>query len=233
MGWIFWTILFLVIHSVLVVPCLMALALDKPARDESGCLRVKTKGFVIRTFFGFNAWRLWDMNKTPKNLCLFYYGIWWGCFSGLGMRLVFGVVAIIAFVFGYLILAPILFLCGRLPKCALLKWHRYERYGKRDEKRWIAPWKFLLPLGIVCSIWLYPDVWWSVMTEAYQDMGIRIFAGLLGCIVVAVVVVCGIIFLVEKAGKTRLGAIVKEGIKSIKDRYCLKVVASDEQDEQE
>lgn len=146
------------VYSLLIF-VIMELVIDSKGPD--GILRLKKDGFIILFLFKGNLLRNEGYKQYPNNICQLYWGLW----ISSGCSLVF---LIIAAVMVGLILA-VLFLCGFLPHSGNGLVGPYERYGKNNEKRWIAPWKMILPLGVAYLLLSHRDkLMFIVKTIGYQ-----------------------------------------------------------------
>ncbi len=144
------------VHSFVVVPVFMELALNKPKKTEDGRLRFKRNGFVLKYLYNLNVITKVEYKSYPNNTCQIYKGIWRG---------------ILLFVFESIILMFVMFMLycpgaiiaiflGFFPKnpgdffrnTDNSPYHQYERIGS---KKWIAPWKFILPIGLTALIYFF------------------------------------------------------------------------------
>lgn len=127
----------------LLVGILAEFTLGQPKVNQWGELRVKKDCFIIKNLFVDNFSENIHNKKYPKNFCHLIRGL----FFGIPLSVVFGV---FAFILLYCIICPISFIFGFVldEKKSSAVFKPYQTYGKNYDKKFIAPWKILLPLAI-------------------------------------------------------------------------------------
>lgn len=153
---------------------LLELAKGKPSRTPEGAILLRSNGdnWVINYFYGLNIFgsALGDVIKKPKNICTLF----WGIFAGLSLFWMTFTMAVVAYCFTFLINLAIGFvfllfmLAGWLPHWKNIhffmklsnisdmfdmpepKIHPYQRWGKENQRKFIAPWKIIMAvLGLI------------------------------------------------------------------------------------
>ena len=159
MSILIWFLIGFLVYSFVVVPVFMELSLDRPKKTKDGRLCIK-RGWVIRFFYGMNANReIQDKDFLfPKNTCQLYKGVYIGIPSFFLVPLFFFALISAFFVLLFGIAGPFALMVGYMPNpIGLVKrneepFYPYEEIG---DKKWIAPWKFLLPIGLVAFIYFF------------------------------------------------------------------------------
>ena len=151
MNILMWIAIGFLFYSFILVPALVYMAVEETV---DGKLLVKDI-FVARKLYEINFTENNDnFVLFPKNICQFYKGVWIGIFFIIFCYL-FATICFIV-IYGW---APLAFLAGYMPNpigfyagddC-------YEPYEKIGNKRWIAPWKFILPIGVITLMCLFPN----------------------------------------------------------------------------
>ena len=169
MSILIWILIGFLVYSLVAVPVFMELSLDRPKKTKDGRLRIKSNGFVIRFFYGANiARKIKDKDfRFPKNTCQLYRGVYLGipCFFLLPTSVFVLVSFFFVLLFG--VAGPFSFIAGFLPNpVGFVKrgddpFYPYEEIG---DKKWIAPWKFILPIGLVAFIcFFYREIFASLV----------------------------------------------------------------------
>ncbi len=122
-----------------LVAVLMEFSIKRP-RSDSGKLRVKADGLVVRNLYGCNFFREANALSCPNTLCSLYWGIFSGSLLSVMIVFVMAVIQAIGFLLGWM---PIFSRGTKEP------FRNYQRYGDSNEGRWIAPWKFIIALLLV------------------------------------------------------------------------------------
>ncbi len=232
-----WLSLILLLCYSLFTLFVMEFAVDySQPKTHDGELRIKTKGFVVKEIYKGNIWR--HTSIVPKNICQLFRGIFtgmiWFTFA-MAIGIFFGSIIIIVRV----IQIPIAFFLGYLPiypkesfgdilfSGSINRFKPYQCYGKYDEKKWIAPWKIVIPIVML----IYYKITWQVVTVSAEFTGSLFTIDEAVCIAIAIAliiiliaVIAAIYNLIKKAG---IGTATKEFFKSLKDRACLRVVPAD------
>ncbi|MCG2694632.1 hypothetical protein L6261_00930 [Candidatus Parcubacteria bacterium] len=141
-----WFVVLVFFCYCLLVGIVAEFALGHPKINEYGELRVRENSFVINNLYKENF-----LSSYPENFCQLLRGL------GLGMiffvcKLVGFIIVIIITLIFILVTLPFPFLFGYLPwfsSEATNKFKPYQTYGKNNEKKFIAPWKILLPITLV------------------------------------------------------------------------------------
>jgi hypothetical protein len=167
----------LCVYALLVL-ILMEIAVDKEnPRGANGKLRIKMDGWVIEILYKTNVWRGTDDTKPiqePKSICQMFRGIFWGApysilstiVACMGVVIFFIIRFVVTLFFGYAIKKENFFDQKRVV------FNKYERYGENGEKKYVAPWKFVL---IASNIW----VCWTLYENAknlYAENMVKGFA---------------------------------------------------------
>ena len=138
-----WIIFSLLAYSLLIF-VLREFAVDwAQPRSENGSLRLKREGFVLKWLYCGNLLVKGSRNY-PDNICQLYRGLWFGVLGVVAMCIIILIVTVVAFFFGYL---PCWW-----DYSSENGFHKRERYGKNDEKKWVAPWKIVIPIVAVIYI---------------------------------------------------------------------------------
>ena len=182
MSILIWILIDFLVYSFVVVPVFMELSLNRPKKTKDGRLRIK-KGWVVRFFYGMNICREREGKnfRFPKNTCQLYRGVYLGipCFFLVPTS----VFVLISFFFVLLfgVGGPIASIAGFLPnpvgfaKRGDDPFYPYEEIG---DKKWIAPWKFILPIGLVAFIcFFYREIFTSLVKISHHFYR-EIFVGL-------------------------------------------------------
>lgn len=224
--WIFYSAIALTLYSLLVIPVLMELSLNTPKRNSAGLLRIDQNSWVIRDCYRGNFWEETRSTKRtlPCNICEFYWGLWKGVPVAIFSSVFCGVVGLAIYVF----CVPAGFLPNSSPKKEypnLL--HKYQRYGPRDEKEWIAPWKVLLPLSLLAFAIFFPAASVSVVQRVLQWFaGNAPFIIKIGKCTAIIAPLVGIIFALvwakNRIKKSEFWAAAKDWLESIKDHACIR-----------
>lgn len=153
------------IYSVVLVPILMELALDKTKKRMEQKLSVKKSSFVMRIFYKDNLSTHPSSRTYPVNGRQFYMGVLVGGIIGFLTLVIYTTFVL----FVYAIMSPFTIVMGYMPNLiraftdsqeSFVHTYEYERIGS---KKWIAPWKFIVPIGIVFLIYLFRG-------EIYQNL---------------------------------------------------------------
>ena len=230
-----WLLIGFLVYSFVVVPVFMELALNKTKKTVDGRLSVNKNGFVMQYFCSNNVVKTKEKRLFPKNTCQLYKGIWIGIIFTIFFSLPVFSFLIPTFLLLYVVAGPFLVMAGYFPNPIgfLIQgknkapYYPYERIGSR---KWIAPWKFILPIGLVAFIgffykWIYASM-------------VKIFVGMLvGLVKISVPLHCqtaliiygsiaGLIFLIiviNKIRKTESFAAMKETVVSFFKKMCKEV----------
>ncbi|MEK7575774.1 MAG: hypothetical protein AAB491_01670 [Patescibacteria group bacterium] len=222
MNWtslVLWLLFGLGIYSFLIVPILMELAVDrKQRRTPEDELRIKKNGFVIKYLYrlNFNDWL--DNNNyldVPENICELYRGIWWGFFAVLGSSVFVLVVMLI-----YIIMTISTSIFGFVPDIHDKldgAFHSYQRYGKDNEKKFIAPWKILAPISLLVLIILKgKTILMTMISILTSTIAMYIYIAVLGMV--------SIVWIFNMMRKQEFWSATKEFIKAKKEKVCLKII---------
>ena len=170
MSILIWFLIGFLVYSFVVVPVFMELSLGRPKKTKDGRLCIK-RGWVIRFFYGINIARKIKDNdfRFPKNTCQLYKGIYLGIpFLFIFPIFVFGLIsAFLVLLYG--VAGPFFVIAGYMPNPVGFfdqrtiegPFYPYEEIGN---KKWIAPWKFLLPTGLVALVYFfYREIYHSAL----------------------------------------------------------------------
>lgn len=212
-----WYLLFALLGYSLLVFALMELAIK---RDENGNLRARKNNFILKYFFYENLWEALAKNEytIPKNICNLYWGIFWGLAIMFPFQLFMNSLLII-------ILTFFAFPFGFLPK---LKGdniiHKYERYGKNDEKKWIAPWKFWIPSLILYNTFFRTDKIVFVINSACETASIVLTSIWLWFVITFLIAVYGIYTAIQHIRKKESWIATKSFLISLKEKTCERIL---------
>lgn len=155
-----WSILQLIVvvlsSYTLLVFAVMECTIDRKVKIQ-GKLPVKRNSEIIQCAYRMNL--IQDIRDYPSSICQLFWGLWsgmmFGAFMGIMITVIFVIMILIGFIFGY------------LPDMKLLDekdelFHPYQRRGIENEKRWIAPWKFLLAILALYILIRYPQAIWNL-----------------------------------------------------------------------
>lgn len=210
---VWWLLISLGIYSFLIVPIMMELAVDKKQRREStGKLRIKKNGFIIKNFYLGNIGEKEFFMDAPDNICQLYRGVWLGIFMTL-----FFSISMFAAVLMLIIVILFASIIGFIPifsNSGSPYFHSYQRYGKNDEKKFIAPWKILLLITLILEVVFYGKTL----------MAVRIYVILIETMVIFAVAWV-IVQIISKIKKWEFLIATRELLKAKKEKVCLKIVS--------
>ena len=232
MSILIWFLIGFLVYSFVVVPVFMELALNNPKKTRDGRLSVNKNSFVMQYIYGKNVGKSIDNMIFPKNTCQLYKGIWAGIFFTIFFSLPVFSFLISTFFLAYVVAGPFLIMAGYCPNpigffTQVKPYYPYEQIGS---KKWIAPWKFILPIGLVASIGFF-------YKEIYAGL-VKIFVGMfVGLVKISVPLHCqtaliiygsiaGLIFLIiviNRIRKTESFAAMKETGVSFFKKMCKEV----------
>lgn len=214
------------VYSLAIVPILMELSLDKPKKTREGMLRIKN-GFVLKYCYLSNFAEADDYKREPRNICQLYWGIW--------ITLFFCLLMLIPMVMGFGIIST-KFILGYLPKGKAFLgpapfgefyddlFHKYQRWGKNNERKWLAPWKVLVVGGPIFLIATYHKTLISAALMGISAMLHWYIYFAVATIVMFVIFIA--IYIFNSLRKTESWAAAKTYLKSIKDRTCMRVIVT-------
>ena len=227
-----WLLIGFLVYSFVVVPVFMELALNKTKKTGDGRLSVNKNGFVMQYFCSNNVVKTKEKRLFPKNTCQLYKGIWIGIIFTIFFSLPVFSFLISTFFLAYVVAGPFLIMAGYCPNpigffTQVKPYYPYEQIGS---KKWIAPWKFILPIGLVTSTcFFYKGIYASL---------VKIFVGIFVCLVkisvplhskTALIIygsIAGLIFLIiviNRIRKTESFVAVKETVVSFFKKMCKEV----------
>src|SRR3989338_6799199 len=170
MSILIWFLIGFLVYSFVVVPVFMELALNKPKKTGDGRLSVNKNSFVAQYFYGKNIVKTKEERLFPKNTCQLYKGIWAGIILTIFFSLLTFGLLISVFLLLYVVAGPFLIMAGYFPNPFLFfngnknKEEPYYPYERIGSKKWIAPWKFILPIGLVTFIgFFYKGIYASLV----------------------------------------------------------------------
>lgn len=224
MSILIWILIGLLVYFVIVPFAFMELALNRPKKTEDGRLRIKKKGFVIRFFYGKNVLEEEKDKHFPKNTCQLYKGICGGIFCfciifplcclllAFFLVLIYGVGGPFALILGYMP-NPVGFLTKRYG-------HPFYPYEERSgNKKWIAPWKFILSFGMGVFLgFFYKEIFIGMIKVAHP------LSSKTALIVYSII--AGLVFLIitiNKIRKTESFAATKETVVSFVKKMCKEI----------
>lgn len=223
MSILIWILIGFLVYSFVVVPVFVELALNKPKKTEDGRLRIKSGGFVIRFFYWGNVFEKGNCKSIPKNTCQLYKGI---C-GGIPIFFVLcpSVFIVIAcfFVFMYGIIGPFAFIAGFWPNPVYFAKRKDEPFYPYEErsgdKTWIAPWKFVLPIGAVALIYFfYREIFIGLVKIAHplsSNVALVIYSSIVGLVFLVIII--------NKTRKTEAFAATKETVVSFVKKMCKEI----------
>jgi hypothetical protein len=148
--WIIFSSYILGIYTALIF-LLYGLTFSHPRKNDKNEFVVKSSNIIIQYIYRVNIIR--NRNIYPSNICQLFWGLFFSLpFSIIGIIFYF----IVIILWG--LLAPLIgFLLGYIPyikknvyeKSKELSFHRYQRYGITDSKKWIAPYKIIILLVLL------------------------------------------------------------------------------------
>lgn len=227
MSILIWSLIGLLVYSSFVVFFFMELALDKPKKTESGKLRIKKNGFVIRYLYGVNVLMKKGEKFFPKNTCRLYKGVWVGIPCFILVPSVVSILIAFFFVLLYGVAGPFALIAGYWPnpvgfyKNGGDPFYPYEE--RKGYKEWIAPWKFILPIGLLALIYFfYREIFASLVAGLVKvshplssNTAVIVYGGIAGLIFLVIVI--------NKIRKTESFAATKETVISFVKKICKEV----------
>lgn len=224
MSILIWILIGFLVYSFVIVPVFMELSLDKPKKTEDGRLRIKKEGFVIKFFYGANVSRKRTYKRFPINTCLLYKGIYGGIlFFCLVNPWVFVLIACF-FVVLYGVAGPFAFIAGYLPNpVGFAKKENEDPFYPYEErsgyKTWIAPWKFIVPIGMVALIYFFHrEIFIGLVKIAHplsSNVALVIYS--------SVVELVFLVIIINKTRKTESFAAMKETAVSFIKKMCKEI----------
>jgi hypothetical protein len=196
-------------YLIVVVPIIMEFAVNrKQVRAPGEKLQIKEDGFVVRQIYMNNVMNGDEEKSIPKNTCRLYWGtalggVWSPTITTLAI-IIMCILGIGGFLLGFII--------DLNPKTGF---HDFERYGKNNEKKFIAPWKIIIPLLAV----IYYKITWEVVTILVDILSSKIMIYIYAVIVLVVVVTVAI----NKVRKKEIWIATKEVLKAIDKKICIDV----------
>lgn len=225
MSILIWSLIGLLVYSSFVVFFFMELALDKPKKTESGKLRIKN-GFVIKYLYWNNVLREKGKKLFPKNTCRLYKGVWVGIPCFILVPSVVSILIAFFFVLLYGVVGPFAFMAGYMPNpVGFYKnggaFYPYEE--RKGYKEWIAPWKFILPIGLLALIYFfYREIFASLVAGLVKvshplssNTAVIVYGGIAGLIFLVIVI--------NKIRKTESFAATKETVISFVKKMCKEI----------
>lgn len=222
MSILIWILIGLLVYSLIVVPVFMELALDKPKKTKDGRLRIKSNGFAIRFFYGENVAVEEKYKRFPKNTCQLYKGICGGipCFFLVYPICYFLLAFFLVLIYG--VGGPFNVIAGFWPNpvdFVKRKGGPFYPYEKIGSKKWIAPWKFILPVGLVTLIcFFYKEIFAGLVKMSHplsSNTAVIVYSSIAGLIF--------LIIIVNKIRKTESFAAMKETITSFVKKMCKEI----------
>lgn len=225
-----WALAVAVFYSAIIVPIQMEMAVAKPSRSTEGKLLLKKEGIILRVCYRTNyicaEENMFASLEYPYNTCSLYGGIWWGNFSALFWFLFRTIILCIGLImcfveFLFYVITTIL---GFAPDCAVindkfpeLAFHPYECFGKNHEKKFIAPWKFIV---LILSILFAKEIsrFLSVAAMSSQNFLFSKTA-LYFAVIIAFLLAFG--WIISKARKKEAWPATREILKAKWKKICL------------
>ncbi|MDD2934942.1 MAG: hypothetical protein PHX25_00510 [Candidatus Pacebacteria bacterium] len=147
---------------ILLVCILAEMSLGRP-KIKNGILRVNKKSFVIDSVYKCNFLEKNSKKEYPSNICKLFWGIFWGIPRFCCGFVFVIVVSVFTGIFGFIL---------DFREDADRFTHPYQTYEKRDElgqfvgeKKFIAPWKFILGFVIWYQFAQQPDRTFGVIAK--------------------------------------------------------------------
>ena len=224
MSILIWFLIGFLVYSFVVVPVFMELALNKPKKTGDGRLSVNKNSFVAQYFYGKNIVKTKEERLFPKNTCQLYKGIWAGIILTIFFSLFAFGLLIFVFLLLYVVAGPFLIMAGYFPNPIgyfiqgkiFEPYYPYERIGS---KKWIAPWKFILPIGLVTFIgFFYKGIYASLVKISVplrSNTALIIYGSIAGLIFLIIVI--------NRIRKTESFAAMKETVGSFFKKMCKEV----------
>jgi hypothetical protein len=211
-----WVVIAVLSYSLLVFVVMEFAVNHSQSRSEDGSLRIKRLGFVMQELYGVNSCYT-SCKNYPRNICQMYRGIWLGVLIFLGMGLLTAVIfsfgAVGGFFLGYLPLRQ---------SGSKEFYHKRERYGEYDEKKWIAPWKIIIPL---VAIFYFRTVAKGIVIISKLGMSF-IFSEAMLVIMTIIVAVLMLVVLALNFPKFKnwlLDTATWEYVRGVKKKMCVEV----------
>lgn len=223
MSMLIWSLIGLLVYSFVVVLIFMELALDKPKKTEDGRLRIKKNGFVIKYLYWANVKKEEKDKLFPKNTCRLYKGVYGGIPCFLLLPSLFSILLALLFVLLFGVAGPFAFVAGFLPnpvgfyKAGSDPFYPYEE--RKGYKKWIAPWKFILPIGIIVSIYFFYMEIFVGLVKVSHPLSSKTAVIVYGSIAVLIFLV----IVINKIRKTESFAATKETIISFVKKMCKEI----------
>ena len=123
---------------------------------------------------------------------------------------------------------PTMFFLGYLPRKSYfslitkedLGFYKYQRWGKDEKRKWVAPWKVLITISLLIAIVSYHALVVPIIIKG------AVYAG------VAILSLLAIGYLVYRFSKTGSWIATKSFLRSVKEKTCLRVVVTNRSGEQ-
>ncbi len=235
-----WGSLIVLLCHLILTFIVMEFAVDySQPKTPVGELRINTKGFIIKKIYKGNIWR--NRPLIPKNICQLFRGVFTGIIWFILFMVVMTIVCAIAAILRIMQI-PAAFILGYLPIFPkgnfmdilfddIDRFKPYQCYGEYNEKKWIAPWKIIVPAAML----IYHEITWKaavVSVEFAYHLLITKTAMYIGiAIILVIVLIIAIALISNYVRKTKIGTVTKEFFKSLKDRVCLRLVPVDSSDD--
>lgn len=206
-----WGIIIILCFYIILIFVLMELSLGK-TKEKNGRLQINKQSFILRSIYGLNFFQKEDAHKIyPKNLCEFF----WGLFFSLILGSIVSILMSIIFVIRPFVKSIFYLMClllGKLPEEKNKEGFKpYQRYGKNSEKKFIAGWKFCVPVLILYGCYYDPSITFLIV-------------GVIGA--GATLIACIIAFVAFEAWLTNTTSfkskmtVLKNFLKSKKEKVC-------------
>lgn len=166
-------IIFLCLYIILIF-VLMELSLGK-TKEKNGRLQINKQSFILRSIYSLNFLQKEDKHRTyPKNLCEFFWGLYFSLILGsivsILMSIIFVIRPVVKSIFYLMCL-----LLGKLPEEKNKEGFKpYQRYGKNSEKKFIAGWKFCVPVIALYGFYYKPNA--TILLVEILGTGVALIA---------------------------------------------------------
>lgn len=136
------------IYTIMIF-ILYSLAFTRPRKNDKNEFVIKKSNYIIKYIYRVNILR--ENIIYPKNICQLF----WGLFFSLPSSMIGIIYVLIVVIFTIFFIFPVGLLLGFMPylkndkQNRSLCFHRYQRYGITDSKKWIAPYKIIILLSVI------------------------------------------------------------------------------------
>lgn len=206
-----WGIIIILCFYIILIFVLMELLLGK-TKEKNGRLQINKQSFILRSIYGLNFFQKEDAHKIyPKNLCEFF----WGLFFSLILGSIVSILMSIIFVIRPFVKSIFYLMClllGKLPEEKNKEGFKpYQRYGKNSEKKFIAGWKFCVPVIVFYGFYYEPSI--TIFLIGILGLGIVL------CAVIKAIAILEYWLTNKTSFKSKM-TVLKKFLKSKKEKVC-------------